>query len=72
MPDPKSTVKSTARSERSRAIYASLPKDAKGRLMKRQKAAGDPAPSPTPPAGGPASADPFVERRGLRRFLRRS
>jgi hypothetical protein len=62
-------VKSQARSDRAKAIYASLPRDpATGRLMKRIAPA-DPPPA-QPPAGGPAPEAPFVRGRGLHRWRR--
>jgi hypothetical protein len=66
-----STVKSQARSEQARALYAALPKDpATGRLLKR--AATDGPPAPPSSAGGPADPVPFAPGRGLRRFRHRS
>jgi hypothetical protein len=69
-----STVKSQARSDNAKKLLAGLPRDpVTGRLMKRTGAGGDPPdparPAP-PPAGGPASAPPFVPGRGLRRWRR--
>lgn len=71
---PKSTAKSTARSERARAIYESLPKDpVTHRLMKRDATPGLAGRlTPPEPAGGPAPDAPFARGRGLRRWLRRS
>jgi hypothetical protein len=74
MPEPKSSTKSTARSDRARAIYASLPKDpVTHRLMKRGASPGAAGPTTPPePAGGPAPDAPFARGRGLRRYRHRS
>jgi hypothetical protein len=74
MTAPKSSTKSTARSERARAIYASLPKDpVTHRIMKRGAVPGAAGPTTPPePAGGPAPDAPFVRGRGTRRYLRHS
>lgn len=71
MTAPKTTVKSTARSERARALYAALPKDpVTHRIMKRGAV---PGAAPTPePAGGPAPEAPFAPGRGIRRYRHRS
>ncbi len=82
MSPAKTTVKSTARSERAKAIMAALPRDpVTGRMLKREAptaaaaaaaAPAAPAPAvPIVPAGGPASAPPFEQApRGLRAFRR--
>lgn len=72
MATAKTTVKSSARSERAKALMASLPRDAHGRIQKRTTTT-PPAGTvpPTLPAGGPASAPPFVQApRGIRHFIR--
>ncbi len=78
MAAPKSTVKSSARSERAKATMAALPRDpTTGRIQKRAAAAGDPpAGVKAAPEGGTgvsaAAANPFGQGRGLRRFRRQT
>lgn len=75
MPAAKTTVKSSARSERAKALIASLPRDASGRIQKRPGLGASAPPTgtvpPTLPAGGPVSTPPFVQApRGTRHFMR--
>lgn len=76
MTKPSTTIKSSERSARAKAIYDSLPKDpVTGKLLKRGTVPGasvatppaDDAPAPSP-AGGPAAGAPFGRRRGLQRW----
>lgn len=73
MPAAHSTVKSTARADRARALIATLPRDERGRILKRPAAEAIPPASAAQslPAGGTAPAPPFLQApRGLARFRR--